>query len=334
MKPIKTGGRALMEHVDAVLFRFDSCLLIIKFIHTTYLSLSLNQIMNKLHLIIFFFLTTIGLYTCKTLDLGQPDPIPNYEQEIQQWKNDQLASLMAPNGWLSLVGLFWLEEGENLCGSDPQNQVVLPRNAPPLVATYNLNNGRVDCTIEEHDGLSTKPEDNCNMRYQSLTWQLLERGGRHGVRIRDTLRPTYIRLLPMEYFDIDADYRVFAKWTAAAENDSLMMKNVLDMEYAIPVEGSLTFKLGGLSHTLTTLNGGPDDLFIVLSDDTTGDSTYGGGRYLYCPRPNDKGITIIDFNKTYNPPCAFTNFATCLLPLPENHLPIELRVGEKTYGDH
>ncbi len=288
---------------------------------------------------IYSILTTslflsLSIFSCKTQRLGQPTPPPDYNQQIEQWQHDRRASLSEPNGWLSLVGLHWLEEGENKCGSGQDNQVILPRTAPQYVGSYTLNNGNVHCSIKEQEGLSNTSDDNCNMAYEALSWKLIERGGRYGIRIRDSLRPARIRLRAIEFFDIDPNQRVFATWTAAAERDSVLMRNVLDMEYAIPIEGQLTFKLKDKDCTLTALDGGKDELFLIFSDDTTGELTYGGGRYLSCPRPNDKGITIIDFNKSYNPPCAFTEYATCLLPRPENHLPLELLVGEKAYGEH
>ena len=137
-----------------------------------------------------------------------------------------------------------------------------------------------------------------------------------------------------EFFDVDANYRVAAQWTKAASTDSVMMRNVVDMEYAIPIEGKLPFKLANQSFELEALDGGAEELFLIFFDKTTGDSTYGGGRYLYCPRSDAEGNTVIDFNKAHNPPCAFTDFATCLLPRSENGLPIPVLVGEKTYGEH
>ena len=290
--------------------------------------------MNTYSILASSFFLSLSIFSCKTQDLGQAAPPPDYDQQIEQWQHDRRASLSNPSGWLSLVGLHWLEEGENKCGSGQDNQVILPRTAPEYVGSYTLTDGSVHCSIMEQEGLSSTSDDNCNMAYEALSWKLIERGGNYGIRVRDSLRPARIRLRAIEYFDIDPKQRVFARWTAAAEKDSILMRNVLDMEYAIPIEGSLTFKLGGKDCVLTALDGGEEELFLIFSDDTTGELTYGGGRYLSCPRPNDKGITIIDFNKSYNPPCAFTEYATCLLPRPENYLPLELLAGEKVYGEH
>lgn len=290
--------------------------------------------MNNHITFIVIILLSLNLFSCKSQDLGQPAPLPDYNQQVEQWQHDRRASLSEPNGWLSLVGLHWLDEGENRCGSGADNQVILPRTVPEHIGTYTLDQGTVSCSIVEQTGLLSTSANKCNMTYEAISWKLIERGGKYGIRVRDSLRTSRIRLRAIEYFDIDPKQRVFAKWTVAAEKDSILMRNVLDMEYAIPVEGSLSFVLGGESFKLTALDGGENELFLIFSDDSTGELTYGGGRYLSCPRPNEEGITIIDFNKSYNPPCAFTAFATCLLPRPENYLSLELLVGEKTYGEH
>ena len=286
--------------------------------------------------ILLFCLTSLLLLfsSCKTQRLGQVSLMPNYEQHIQEWQQQQLSDLLAPNGWLSLIGLYWLKEGQNTCGSDESNQIILPNTVPPFVGEYHLNNGKTTCEITPHQNLIPLSENNCNLSYNSISWKLIKRGENYGVRVRDTLRPQRIRLQAMKYFDTDPNYRVYANWRPAAENESIMMRNVLDMEYAIPIEGQLDFLLKGKKYTLTALDGGPEELFLIFSDETTAELTYGGGRYIYCSRPNEKGITIIDFNKSHNPPCAVTSFATCLLPRPENHLPVEVLAGEKNDGNH
>jgi uncharacterized protein (DUF1684 family) len=279
-------------------------------------------------------LLLINSWSCKTQQLVQP-PLPdNYTQQIEEWRSARMAGLLAPTGWLSLIGLHWLQEGVNECGSKEGVRVPLPGNAPAVAVTYTLNDGQVSCDPNTSAGVTMLSANNCQLEYQSLQWQLLERGGRHGVRIRDTLLPSRIRLAPIEYFPINPAYRVYAAWEPNNGPDSVLMRNVLDMEYYVPVVGKLRFTLDDRLHELTALDGGPNDLFLIFADKTTGETTYGGGRYLYCSRAGADGRTIIDFNKAYNPPCAFTEFATCLLPRVENTLPITILAGEKNYGGH
>jgi uncharacterized protein (DUF1684 family) len=172
------------------------------------------------------------------------------------------------------------------------------------------------------------------MQSGSVSWEVIERGGRYAIRMRDTLRPARIRLRPREYYPIQPAYRVCAQVLPLEEGDSIQLRNVVNIEYALPLAGKLRFELAGETHELLALDGGPYHLFLAISDETTGEMTYGGGRYLACPRPDARGETVLDFNQLYNPPCVFTDYATCLLPPQENHIPVALEVGEKTYGGH
>jgi uncharacterized protein (DUF1684 family) len=282
--------------------------------------------MRNLYIFLFLFIFS-GCQTQTVL----PELPANYTEQHQSWKDERMTNLLAPTGWLSMIGLHWLDEGKNSCGSGADQTIPLPDFAPAQAATFTLKNGLVSCDPMTDQGVVVYNAEDCSMGFGSLRWYLLERGGRHGIRIQDTLLPTRIRLAPIQYFPLDPIYRVYATWEAATANASVMMRNVLDMEYAVPVEGKLRFTLAGQQHELIALDGGPDDLFLIFADKTSGETTYGGGRYLYCPRPAADGRTIIDFNRAYNPPCAFTSFATCLLSRIENNLPITLNCGEKDY---
>lgn len=288
----------------------------------------------KAYALLFSLFLSLIFMGCKSQKLSLIETPANYEESIKEWQRQRKVGLSRANGWLSLVGLHWLKEGENTVGSAADNDIQLVYNAPAHIGTYTLKDGQVSCQLNEIEGLERQEANSCDLRYQSLQWRMIERGGQHGIRIRDTLLPSRIRLRPIDYFPIDPAYRVAAKWTAANTQDSVLMRNVLDMEFPVHIAGSLRFELGGKTHQLTALDGGKNDLFLIFSDDTTGESTYGGGRYLYCPKADASGITIIDFNKTYNPPCAFTKYATCLLPRAENHIELMLEAGEKAFGDH
>ncbi len=238
-------------------------------------------------------LSLFTVLSCKT----QVPSIPiTYEADINAWRARRLANLTAPSGWLSLTGLYWLKEGVNNCGAGEDTRIKITGDAPALAATYTLKGSEVACEIMEGSKVQAASDDGCAMTYGSQRWQLLERGGRYGVRVRDTLLPARIRLQPIEQFAIDPSYRVFGEWEAVAGADSVLMRNVLDMEYYVPVEGKLRFTINDQLQELIALDGGPDDLFLIFADKTTGETTYGGGRYLYCPRPDENGRTIIDFN--------------------------------------
>jgi uncharacterized protein len=279
------------------------------------------------------YLLPLGIYF---LTGCQPSPLPvpdNYEAQWQEWRQQRLSDLTAPRGWLSLIGLYWLEDGANAFGSRPGVPILLPSPVPAEAGMFYLQDTSVRAVLFAGDRLRVN-SDTTEFGYGPIEWILLARGERWGVRVRDTLQPTRIQLAPIEHYPIDPAYRVRAHFTPAQVRSSRRMRNVLGMEYDVPVVGTLNFRLRGKQESLLALDSGPDELFLIFSDATTGATTYGGGRYLYCPRPDADGQTIIDFNRAYNPPCAFTEYATCLLPLAENHLELALAAGEKTYGTH
>lgn len=276
-------------------------------------------------------LTLVLLFlSCEPSEL----PLPaDYEATVLEWRSERVQELTQPRGWLSLVGLHWLEEGTNTVGSAADNAVRLPASVPAYVGTFVLGDTAVSSRFLP-DGSLRINADSTEFGYGPIEWSLIERGGRWGVRVRDTLQPARTTLAPFDHYPIDPAYRVRARFLPARVRSSRNMRNALGMEYAVPVVGTLRFRLRGKQENLLALDGGADELFLIFSDATTGETTYGGGRYLYCPRPDEDGQTIIDFNKAYNPPCVFTEYATCLLPLQDNHLKLALEAGEKTYGDH
>lgn len=275
-----------------------------------------------------FVLTALS--SCETNELTLP---ADYEASLLKWRAERRAELTRPRGWLSLVGLHWLEEGSNSLGSGVDNAVTLPEPVPPFVGSLILRDTAVISRLRPDSSLHVNI-DSTVFGYGPIEWTLIERGGRWGVRVRDTLQPARTTLEPFDYYPIDTNYRVRAYFTPARVESSRRMRNVLGMEYDVPVVGKLRFRLRGKQENLVALDGDSAGLFLIFSDATTGQTTYGGGRYLYCPKPDENGQTVIDFNRAFNPPCAFTEYATCLLPLAENHLKLALEAGEKTYGEH
>jgi uncharacterized protein (DUF1684 family) len=264
-----------------------------------------------------------------------PSSLPdNYEAQIETWQAKERASLSDPDGWLSLIGLYWLAAGENHCGSGEDMEIPLPDGLPEWAATYTLAAGQVSCVRNPEAKVQMLDSAQCRMQVGSVSWEVIERGGRYAIRMRDTLRPARIRLRPRAYYPIQPAYRVCAQVLPLTGQDSIRLRNIVNIEYALPLAGKLRFELAGETHELLALDGGPYHFFLAISDETTGEMTYGGGRYLACPRADARGETVLDFNQLYNPPCVFTDYATCLLPPEENHIPLALEVGEKTYADH
>ncbi len=270
-----------------------------------------------------------------------------HKNEIQKWQSDRLASLTKDDGWLTLVGLFWLNEGENKFGSDPQNAVVLPQGkAPGLAGSLWLEKGHVRLTtqpgVEITAGdkpvttLDLKDDNNDNgptvLKMGLLLITIVKRGDRIGVRVKDSESQTRREFKGLEYFPIDPKWRFEARFEPYQPPKTIPITNVLGMTDDEVSPGALVFDVAGKTYRLDPiLEKGETDYFVMIADETTGRETYGAGRYLYVSPPDASGKVVVDFNKTYSPPCAFTSFATCPLPPRQNHLPFRVEAGEKKY---
>lgn len=289
------------------------------------------------------------LLLCCVLLLGacqDSEPIPlneAYLNEVETWRSQRLASLKAPDGWPSLAGLFKLKEGENTFGADADNELVFPESAPGRMGVILLEGDSIHMQIAESvpvrikDSLiqkaSLSAEQPDLFEHAALNWHLIERGGQYFIRLRDTLHPARLELAAIPHFPVAPQWRVEAAFIAFDPPKTIPVRNVLDMDINSECEGKLQFEMEGKTHEIWVLDGGPDEYFLIIADLTTGEDTYGGGRYMYVDKPGPDGKTIIDFNKAYNPPCVFTKYATCLLPPAQNRLELAIRAGEKMYGE-
>lgn len=270
-----------------------------------------------------------------------------YRREVETWRVERQARLKAEGGWLSLAGLYWLKPGLNRFGSERVNDLVLPARAAPRAGTFRLEAGRV--TVEALPGvpllLAGKPITRAELRSDAagapdvvslgdLTLQVIARGDRLGIRLKDPRSATRQGFKGLAWFPVRPEYRVSARFVAHAAPVSITVPTVLGTAETMPSPGSALFELGGKSVRLDpVLEPGETQLFFIFRDATSGESTYGGGRFLYADPPKD-GQVVLDFNKAYSPPCAFTPYATCPLPPSQNRLPIAVEAGEKGAGHH
>jgi uncharacterized protein (DUF1684 family) len=274
-----------------------------------------------------------------------------YVADIDTWHKDRITSLKRPTGWLSLAGLYWLKEGVNTFGSDKANDVVFPQgNAPGYMGTVTVKNNIVSARIEPgirvlSDGQPLKSArlatdgdgEPTVLSFGSLSWFVIERDGRFAIRLRDSENTTLLSFEGIERFPVDVAWRIPARFKVYDPPKSIPLPTVVGTISEATSPGALLFKIDGKEYTLDPLGEeGDDSLFLVFADETSGLETYGGGRFLYVPWPDKNGDTVIDFNRTYNPPCAFTPYATCPLPPEQNQLPVKVLAGEKTYqnGEH
>lgn len=280
-----------------------------------------------------------------------------YKSQIEKWQSDRLADLTKADGWLSLVGLFWLNEGENKFGSDPKNPVVLAKDkAAGVAGSLWLEKGHVRLTARRDARISVASplgevkndagpittlalkDDNDEagptiLKLGSLLINIVKRGDRIGVRVKDTESRALREFKGLEYYPIDPKWRIEARFEPYQPPKMIPITNVLGMTDDQTSPGALAFEFDGKTYRIDPIvEKGETDLFVMIADGTTESETFGAGRYLYVSPPDAAGKVVIDFNKAYNPPCAFTNHATCPLPPRQNHLPFRIEAGEKKYA--
>jgi uncharacterized protein (DUF1684 family) len=272
---------------------------------------------------------------------------PSYIKEIEKWRNERLQEINGETGWNTLVGLFWLNEGKNTLGSQSSNDIVLPRNrAPKFAGALWLEKGTVRLTTKLETGLTSEGNRVTDLMLKSdadgfptalklgsLTMFVIKRGDKFGLRIKDKHHPARSNFRGLNYFLLDANWRVEAKLEAYVPPKVIPIVNVLGMVENMTSPGSLVFEMNGKEYRLDpVLEKGSKQLFLIFADLTSGKQTYGAGRYLYIDPPGADGKVIVDFNKAHNPPCAFTKFATCPLPPHQNRLAMRVEAGEMKYS--
>jgi len=271
-----------------------------------------------------------------------------YTQEIQKWRQERVERLTKPTGWLSLVGLDWLKEGRNTLGSAKQNDLVIA-GAPAHLGTIALTPGKAVISLDPKSGatidgaakleaelLDDTHEKPTVIAFGSTSFYLIKRDDKYGLRIKDSEAPTRKHFVGIDYFDIDPSWRIEAKWEAYNPPHEVEEPNIIGQVDKVVVPGAAVFERDGQTFRVEPVIETPGDteLFLVFADKTSGKETYGAARFVYTEAPKD-GKVILDFNKAYNPPCAFTPFATCPLPTAQNRLKMRVTAGEKEYrGEH
>jgi uncharacterized protein (DUF1684 family) len=295
--------------------------------------------------------TTTAANTATTTASATTTAAPmSHEQEVREWQTNRVTRLKAEDSWLSLVGLFWLQEGENRFGSDrTKNRVVFPKKAPADMGTFVLRDGKVTMQARAPITIEGKPvsgavelRDDSDpaqpptiAQFGTMRFQVIKRGPKWGIRIKDPEAETRTHFAGLEYYPIDPKWRVEARFEPYTPAKKISITDVTGMTSDYESPGALVFEVDGQTHRIDpVLEAGSKELFLIFKDATSRDETYPAGRYLYTKMPQN-GKTVIDFNRAYNPPCAFTAFATCPLPPPQNRLPIRIEAGEKNYkGGH
>jgi uncharacterized protein len=284
-------------------------------------------------------LKAISIASLIALALSAASSPGDYREQIEQWRAQHQKALAADDGWLTVAGLDWLKEGENRVGTAPASEVPLPpHSAPARVAIINFHSGQaiLHPAPGVHLLLNGKPaatrplhEDSDILAIRRLKFYLIRRGDKVGVRLKDNDNPERTRFTGLTWYPVDASWRIRAKFIAWKTPHTLAFYNTIGQRETESSPGLVTFTRNGHEYRLEPmLDDG--EFFFVFRDRTSGKTTYGASRFLYT-KPAQDGYVWLDFNQAENPPCAFTAYATCPLPSPQNRLDLAVEAGEKTY---
>jgi hypothetical protein len=270
-------------------------------------------------------------------------PGKGWEDEVSAWRAERVRRLTSETGWLTLVGLHWFSPGKNRVGSAPDNDVVIVDGGPARVGVFTWAGEAV--TVEVAPGVALrrggKPfgggvvePDEEPLEVGTLSLVVIRRGPKTGLRVKDSEAPTRKAFAGVPAYPVTAAWRKEARWVPHHPPKQVPVANVLGMVEPTPCPGAAVFDAGG---TEVRLDGfmapGDDEVSFIFADGTNRDETYGAGRFLEAPAPSH-GKVILDFNKAYNPPCAFTPYAICPLPPPQNRLKVRVEAGEKRVSAH
>ncbi len=278
------------------------------------------------------------------------------EEEVKQfalahaeWQADRIKKLKSPDGFLNLAGLYPLQRGVNTFGSDSTNSIVFPAKAParigklmatttnsvlfepaagtevllrPVAKDSSWAAGEMQLVYDDSLHIQTQ------MQTGDLAWFIIRRGNELWVRLRDYKHPALDSLQSIEAYPVDINWLLTAEFEPYDPPKILKIQNIMGNFYEQPSPGRLVFEKDGQEFSLDVTEDG-DEFFVTFADATTGDDTYGGGRYVYTSKPDSNGKVVLDFNKAYNPPCVYTAYATCPLPPPQNKMPVAVLAGEK-----
>jgi uncharacterized protein (DUF1684 family) len=270
----------------------------------------------------------------------------DYIREIEAWRAKYERGLAAEDGWLAIVDLAWLEEGDNTFGTGQDNSLILPEGSVSLQAGVLSRRGdaiTLQATVGSPITLDGQPVTSAHIPIDEdgssgligigrLKAFVIRRGPHYGLRIYDPESPARRSFGGVRWFPVDRSYCIQARFVPASEPATLPVSNVMGLPIEATSPGYVTFELGGRALSLHPVASNPGErLFFMFRDPTNGVQTYPAGRYLYADPP-DGGVVTLDFNKAYSPPCVFTPFATCMLPPEQNRLPLPIRAGAQ--ADH
>lgn len=265
------------------------------------------------------------------------------DHEIREWDRQRLASLKSATGWVNLVGLFWLKPGTNTFGSDKSNTLVFSEESfPSSLGSFILSEKEViwkthpgqrvfekNIPVDQLSIFNMESLIGTTLSFETYRWSVIKRENLVGVRLRNLANPALGKLDRIDRFKPSLKWVVKARFVPAVV-PTILTTNILGQTYSQPYAGKVIFQIDGQSYSLDAVDeGDPSEYHIVFGDETNGIDTYVSGRFLVFPKPDSNNNTVLDFNKAYNPPCAFSEFSTCPIPTKANTLPFAILAGEK-----
>ena len=271
-----------------------------------------------------------------------------FAQAEQAWRDQRRERLLAPDGWTSLVGLHWIDPGSHYLGSAADNGIRLAMG-PAHLGMIEIKGERIrfvpdkdaPLTLDEQPlagatNLKTDMDENgpsvIGFDEGKGEATVIKRGDRFALRVKHADAPTRTGFTGLDYWPVDAGWKVQGKYVAHEPGRTMDVASIIGTIEPAANPGLVEFQRDGQTYRIEAIDEGDGRLLLVFADRTNGHGSYGAGRFLYAEKPDASGKVVIDFNQSYNPPCAFTAFATCPLPPPENRLDVAITAGEKAYN--
>jgi uncharacterized protein (DUF1684 family) len=272
-------------------------------------------------------------------------PATTYQQKLQTARHQQTKDLLAMGGWLSLVALQPLDQGDVTVGSAPDNHLHLEHGTAHAMAFHMQGNNVILTSVNPAVLINGKPAQTGQVvtpgdkiAWKNLTATIIKRAGnRIFLRVADPQAPNRKAFHGLSFYPADPKYRVVANWVPYSPPHTLRMPTVIGSVLVLPAPGYAEFTVNGATVRLEPYESETGGLSFLFRDATYTTTTYGAGRELEAERPSNDltkpGAVTLDFNLATNPPCAYTEFATCPLTTKENRLTIPIPAGEKRYHD-
>jgi uncharacterized protein (DUF1684 family) len=270
----------------------------------------------------------------------------SHEEEVRDWRERRHERLSSETGWLTLVGLEWLKGGENRIGRNPSSTVNI-KGGPDNWGTLYVEGDELRFVPSPGEGITVDGEEVSEVqlladtqgeptvvRSGNLSFYVIYRES-YALRIKNAQAPALKNFVEVPNYDFQEDWKFEARFIPSPEGETIEIGNVLGQLSPSPVYGYAEFERDGKSYRLLGLGDeNSESVWFLFADRTSGRETYGAGRFLYSDGMPENGKLVVDFNKAYNPPCAFSDYATCPLPPQQNRLNLAVTAGEKDYHAH